>query len=915
MKGSFRATGSSAFQRNVFSSLSTIGTLLAGALALSGCGTAPVSPVTPTLKTLTITGAVHGGQQPVTGSLLQLYAVGTTGDGSAATPLILTTLTTSDGSGSATDGNANVGNSLNTLPAGFFTITNQYVCPPQGAEVYLVATGGNPGLVAGTNNSALAMMAALGPCSNLTPTTNIFIDELTTVGSVAALYPYMTSYAATGSGIGDATALANAFATVNEYTNTSSGTVPGPTLPPSTYASSTEIDTLADVIAQCINSAGNTGSTSGCGALFGYAIPNGGTAPTDTIGAVLNILQNPTLNVCPIWELTPATGPYAPTLTACPANWNLPITPWAVSVSGAASVYEGATSQYTATVTGTTNQSVNWLVNNVAGGNSTVGTISATGLYTAPTVTTSTAVTISAVSVLSSTTTGSTSVTIQPVTVGVSGPANVLFSQTGQYTATVTGSTVTTVTWLVNNVAGGLASEGTISASGVYTAPAIAPVTPVTISAQSTAFTTSSGSINVTVSSTSLTYATGDTRTVTQPTYPGICATLTAQFASTQRSSPPAAASDDTSRIQAALNSSACKNTGLAVELALGSSGSNAFYSEEITLNGEGLTIDSGVTLYGGASYSTQSELIDIKGTNSSLNGVGTGTSQGAVDGRGDLYVGTGSSTRLVEATPTSNLIVYNVTLEQSIYPNLYIQGGNGSTVWGVNILTPDTRANADGIDLDSVTNVTVTNSVVEDGDDGVAVKTNSSAASNITVTNNRFYGSHGLSIGSIPNFTVTNVLFLNNYMYGTDMLGNISGDANGLVIKIDPSCAATVQQVTYQNTCMTGVKHLITFYTNYANTCSGAAGNPVFTDIIVNGVYATNSISGAYSYFYGTSAAAPSMAALAYVSLDKNTQSSGATATQYATISLDDSSLTPSGTGVTTNTFSTPGSVPTCSF
>ena len=123
------------------------------------------------------------------------------------------------------------------------------------------------------------------------------------------------------------------------------------------------------------------------------------------------------------------------------------------------------------------------------------------------------------------------------------------------------------------------------------------------------------------------------------------------------------------------------------------------------------------------------------------------------------------------------------------------------------------------------------------------------------------------------------------------------------------------MQQVTYQNTCMTGVKHLITFYTNYANTCSGAAGNPVFTDILVNGVYATSSISGAYSYFYGASATAPSMAALAYVSLDKNTQSSGTTATQYATISLDDSSLTPSGTGVTTNAFSTPGSVPTCSF
>jgi len=42
------------------------------------------------------------------------------------------------------------------------------------------------------------------------------------------------------------------------------------------------------------------------------------------------------------------------------------------------------TFQFLATVTGTTNTAVNWLVNDVAGGNSTVGTISATGLYTAP---------------------------------------------------------------------------------------------------------------------------------------------------------------------------------------------------------------------------------------------------------------------------------------------------------------------------------------------------------------------------------------------------------------------------------------------------------------------------------------------------------------------------------------------------
>ncbi len=215
-----------------------------------------------------------------------------------------------------------------------------------------------------------------------------------------------------------------------------------------------------------------------------------------------------------------------------------------------------------------------------------------------------------------------------------------------------------------------------------------------------------------------------------------------------------------------------------------------------------------------------------------------------------------------------------------------------------------------------------MTNSTIDAGDDGVAVKPNNSSATNITVTNNRLYGTHGLSIGSVPGNSVSNVLFLNNYVYGTDWLGNVSVDANGLVIKQDPGCASTVTQVTYQNTCMKGVKHLITFYTNYSTTASCvSSGNPVFSNILVNGVLATQSANGAYSEFIGYSAAAPSSAALAYASLDANGLNSGSNASQYATISLDNSSITATTltgtgtTGMTTNTFSTPGSVPSCTF
>lgn len=71
----------------------------------------------------------------------------------------------------------------------------------------------------------------------------------------------------------------------------------------------------------------------------------------------------------------------------------------AVSVSGPTTTQIGGTGQFTATVTNTANNAVTWQVNGVAGGNSTTGTISSSGLYTAPlTLPPSTAVNISAVS-------------------------------------------------------------------------------------------------------------------------------------------------------------------------------------------------------------------------------------------------------------------------------------------------------------------------------------------------------------------------------------------------------------------------------------------------------------------------------------------------------------------------------------
>src|ERR1700722_15377002 len=108
--------------------------LIASSALLVGCSQSALDQRPANLPEQ-VNGSVHGGQQPVTGATIQLYTVGTSGDGSAATPLLTTIVTTSDGSG-LMNANANAGNAFNTMPAGSFTVTGLYTCLPLNAYVY-----------------------------------------------------------------------------------------------------------------------------------------------------------------------------------------------------------------------------------------------------------------------------------------------------------------------------------------------------------------------------------------------------------------------------------------------------------------------------------------------------------------------------------------------------------------------------------------------------------------------------------------------------------------------------------------------------------------------------------------------------------------------------------------------------------
>ena len=286
----------SGLRRSELSILAAAG--VGAGLMLSGCGTAPTVPKPYTLApTVRISGVLHGGQQPVSGSTIQLYAADPTTAKGASGGLIL--------SPPVTDQNGN------------FSINADYICPSPNVLVYLVATGGNPGLPGTVNNTQIAEMALLGTCASLNPSTFISVNELTTVASVEALAPFMADYAHVGSDPGNPNGLAGAFAGAASLVDVSTGefraAAPGINLPTAV------MNTLADILAACVNSAGGVaGDASACGTLLGNA---GNAGATDTVGAMLRIVGSPAANVGALFGLTGAQSPFQLALTAVPTDF------------------------------------------------------------------------------------------------------------------------------------------------------------------------------------------------------------------------------------------------------------------------------------------------------------------------------------------------------------------------------------------------------------------------------------------------------------------------------------------------------------------------------------------------------------------------------------------------------------------
>jgi polygalacturonase len=329
-----------------------------------------------------------------------------------------------------------------------------------------------------------------------------------------------------------------------------------------------------------------------------------------------------------------------------------------------------------------------------------------------------------------------------------------------------------------------------------------------------------------------------DTRNVIEPFFPQLCTTLDAQLQSHGHTLAPADEQKlDTARIQKAIDK--C-GKGRAVLLHVNET-NDAFLSGPLELRPDvTLIVGLGVTLYASRDAALYAVSPGSCGIVSHTPGRGCKPliavdhasdsaimGDGVIDGRGgekmlgsqyswwglaeQARAGGGQQVpRLIVANGSDNFTLYRITLKNSANFHVSYNGGNGFTVWGVKIDTPQRLArNTDGIDPGNGTkNVTITHSYIRAGDDNVAIKGGPGGATNMTISHDHFYWGHGMSIGSETNGGVSKIRVFDLSLDGPD---------NGIRIKSNGSRGGLTEDVVYDDVCIRNSPNPITLDTAYS--------------------------------------------------------------------------------------------------
>ncbi|OCH86769.1 pectin lyase-like protein [Obba rivulosa] len=251
-----------------------------------------------------------------------------------------------------------------------------------------------------------------------------------------------------------------------------------------------------------------------------------------------------------------------------------------------------------------------------------------------------------------------------------------------------------------------------------------------------------------------------------------------------------------------------------------------------------------------------------LSGTNLHVYGGGTIDANGqvwydALASNADTGTAGGSSTTFARPVPltvgnSSNVLIEDITQISSPFWNNFVYQSTNVTYRNINInsvsYSSNPAANSDGWDIYRSSFITITDSTVNNDDDCVSFKPNST---NILVTNLSCNGSHGISVGS-----------LGQYAGETDIVANVTvrnitmlHAQNGARIKVfggNPSPNSTagggtgfVRNVTYEDFTVGDVDNPITInqcYETDATICAQFPSNLTISDVHFINVTGTSS-------------------------------------------------------------------------
>ena len=299
---------------------------------------------------------------------------------------------------------------------------------------------------------------------------------------------------------------------------------------------------------------------------------------------------------------------------------------------------------------------------------------------------------------------------------------------------------------------------------------------------------------------------------------------------------------DDTAALQKALDD--CGGTGGTVKLTPGN-----YLSRPLTIKTKTtLLIEAGATL---TASTNQNDFLKTPGDWTKAKGGGdfvpflsgkdlenvTIAGAGTIEGSGAVWWEAAEEARrkvsgftlprpnLIVLTRAKNLVVRDVTIQNSPKFHLVPTECEDVLITNVTILAPERSPNTDAIDPSVSRRVTITKCLIDVGDDNVAVKSGKRmdgrefAVEDLTITDCTFKHGHGMSIGSETVGGVKNVLVKNCTFEETD---------NGIRIKSDRKRGGTVENFVCEDITMKNVRGAITLTSYYPKIPATDAAQPV---------------------------------------------------------------------------------------